>query len=126
MTANPLLELGSVLLPIPGFVWKHQVSQSAAHTRQARRVWMSADHHRVHHFVVSELAVRACPLAPELIAGALELPLENVGSILADLEKHMTFLFRNPRGEVVWAYPVTVEETPHALTFRSGEKLYAA
>jgi len=38
----------------------------------------------------------------------------------------MTFLFRNKEGEVVWAYPVTVDKTPHHLTFSTGEQLYAA
>ena len=38
----------------------------------------------------------------------------------------MTFLFRNPAGDVTWAYPVTVDQTPHQVTFSSGEKLYAA
>ena len=38
----------------------------------------------------------------------------------------MTFLFRNPLGEVTWAYPVTVDTTPHPITFSSGEKLYGA
>jgi hypothetical protein len=49
-----------------------------------------------------------------------------VNAILDDLEKHMTFLFRNQAGEVVWAYPVTVEKTPHRVTFDTGETIYAA
>ncbi len=46
--------------------------------------------------------------------------------VLDDLEKHMTFLFRNKGGEVTWAYPVTVDKTPNHLTFSSGEQIYAA
>jgi hypothetical protein len=38
----------------------------------------------------------------------------------------MTFVFRNGQGAVVWAYPVTVERTPHHLVFGSGEQVYAA
>ena len=87
---------------------------------------MTADHHRVRNFVVSELPRAAAPLSPELIAARLELPLTGVVAILDDLEKHMTFLFRNPQGAVEWAYPVTVARTPHKVTFSSGEKLYAA
>jgi hypothetical protein len=45
---------------------------------------------------------------------------------LDELEQHMTFLFRNAQGDVVWAYPVTVEQTPHRITFDTGEQLYAA
>jgi hypothetical protein len=51
---------------------------------------------------------------------------EKVVHILNDLEKHMNFLFRNRQGEVTWAYPVTVEKTPHHLTFSTGEQIYAA
>jgi len=88
--------------------------------------FMTADHHRVRNFVVSELPKAGAPLPPELIAARLDLALEGVVAILNDLEKHMTFLFRNPQGAVEWAYPVTVALTPHKVTFSSGEKLYAA
>jgi hypothetical protein len=87
---------------------------------------MSPEHHAVRNFAVTELPRAGQPLAPETIARRLDLPLEQVNAILADLEKHMTFLFRNEQGAVAWAYPVTVEPTPHRVTFSSGEKLYAA
>jgi hypothetical protein len=38
----------------------------------------------------------------------------------------MTFLFRNEQGAVAWAYPVTVDRTPHYVTFSTGEQVYAA
>jgi hypothetical protein len=60
------------------------------------------------------------------VARELALPLERVEDILQDLEKHLTFLVRDEQGRVVWAYPVTVEKTPHRITFGSGERLYAA
>ena len=88
--------------------------------------FMTAEHHRVRNFVVSELPKAGVPLPPDLIASRLNLPVESVVALLDDLEKHMTFLFRNPQGAVEWAYPVTVARTPHKVTFSSGEKLYAA
>ena len=66
------------------------------------------------------------PIPPESIASAVGLPFERVGAILDELERGMTFLFRNASGAVTWAYPVTVEKTPHQITISSGEKLYAA
>ncbi len=45
----------------------------------------------------------------ESIAQSLHLPDEGVKVILDDLKKHKTFLFRDERGAVAWAYPVTVE-----------------
>ena len=47
-------------------------------------------------------------------------------AIFTDLEEHMTFICRNSEGMAVWGYPVTVEKTPHHLTFSTGERIYAA
>ena len=88
--------------------------------------FMSDDHHRVRNFVVSELPRAGKALPPAAIASRLDLTLEQVIKILDDLERHLVFLFRNPQGEVAWAYPVTVDQTPHRVTFSSGEKIYAA
>jgi hypothetical protein len=105
---------------------KHVHEDGEGHTESPALAFMTADHHRVRNFVVSELPRAAAPLSPELIAGQLELPVERVVGLLDDLEKHLTFLFRNAQGAVEWAYPVTVARTPHKVTFSSGEKLYAA
>jgi hypothetical protein len=87
---------------------------------------MSEDHHRVRDFVVTELPRAGKPLTPEFIAGELNLPTERVVDILGELERHMTFLFRGEGSAVTWAYPVTVDQTPHCVTFGSGERVNAA
>jgi hypothetical protein len=87
---------------------------------------MSKEHHLVRNFVVREMPIAGEPLSPDYIAQKLDLPLERTKAILGELEKHMTFLFRNEQGAVIWAYPVTVERTPHHITFSTGEELYAA
>jgi len=92
----------------------------------ANLAFMTPDHRRVHHYAVRELPCSGKPLSPTDIARALDLSESRVRSLLKDLEDHMTFLFRNDAGEVVWAYPVTVEETPHHVTFSTGEQVYAA
>jgi len=61
-----------------------------------------------------------------MISQALQLPLEQVGAILDELENNLFFLVRNEQGAVAWAFPVTVEPTPHRLVFSSGEQAYAA
>jgi hypothetical protein len=66
------------------------------------------------------------PLSPDFIAQALDLPPDRLSVILSDLEKHMTFLFRNLQGDVEWAYPVTAACTPHHVAFSSGERIDAA
>lgn len=92
----------------------------------ANMAFMTPDHRRVHHYAVRELPRFGKPLPAADIARALDLSESRVHSLLEDLEDHMTFLFRNNAGEVVWAYPVTVEKTPHHVTFSTGEQIYAA
>jgi hypothetical protein len=120
-----LLGHGRTTIPIPATVWKGEASRQAQHSH-ASLGFMSEEHHRVRDFVVQELPRVGEPLAPEFIAQALDLPGERLKAILDDLEKHMTFLFRNERGAVAWAYPVTVDRTPHHVTFSTGEQVYAA
>ena len=87
---------------------------------------MSADHHLVRNFVVSELPRTQKPLQPEFISRRLGLPLPQVNTLLDELERNLFFLVRNSSGAVAWAYPVTVEKTPHELFFSTGERLYGA
>ena len=125
MKKRMLLGVHRHTVGVPHFIWNRQVEGGARHNTE-RLAFMSPEHHAVRNFAVTELPRAGQPLAPETIAQRLDLPLERVLAILADLEKHMTFLFRNAQGAVAWAYPVTVEPTPHRVTFSSGEKLYAA
>jgi hypothetical protein len=120
MDESVLLGRGRTMLPIPRQLWERHVQGGG------RLGFMSADHHRVRNYAVRELPRIAAPLPPEMIAQALDLPLARVVEVLADLERRMTFLFRNDQGAAVWAYPVTVERTPHHITFDSGEQIYAA
>ena len=113
------------MLEVPPFLWERQVRTHKAKVK-ASLGFMSSEHRRVHHFVVRELPGYGKPMPPEYVAESLDLPLDRVVSLLDDLEKNLTFLYRNSAGRVVWAYPVTVEPTPHRLTFSTGEELFAA
>ena len=126
MNKRMLLGVWRHVVGLPRHLWQKRVNDSAKHTSEFDLTFMSADHHRVRDFVVTELPRAGAPLGPEMIAHRLNLPLRRVRLILDDLEKHMTFLFRNPQGEVDWAYPVTVMPTPHRVTFSTGEQVYAA
>jgi hypothetical protein len=108
------------MFPLPRAVWQRQV-RGGAHLD-----FMSDDHHRVRNFVVRELPRVAEPLSPELIARELDLEASRVVAILDELERRMTFLFRNAQGAVAWAYPVTADRTPHRVSFGTGEQIYAA
>jgi hypothetical protein len=124
MKDSVLLGLGRYMIPIPHLLWERVVKAEARKTR-AGLSFMSEDHHRVRDFAVLELARAGAPLAPETIAKALDLAVPRVVSILEELEKHLTFVFRGDQRVVTWAYPVTVDETPHRASFNTGEEAYS-
>jgi hypothetical protein len=115
-----LLGVWRYLVPIPRPVWQSQVRGDA------ELGFMSEAHHAVRDLAVLEIPRVGEPLTPEFVAQALDLSPPQVVSILDDLEAHKTFLFRDERGAVTWAYPVTVDQTPHRVTFSTGERVYAA
>ena len=125
MNNSLLLGFSRYILPIPRIIWQRVVSNSTSDT-QDRLDFMTKDHHRVREHVVLELPKVNAPISPQQIAESLDLPIERVNFLLDDLEKHMTFLYRNGEGAVTWAYPVTVDQTPHRVDFSSGEQIYAA
>jgi hypothetical protein len=113
------------MLGVPPFLWEKQIKKAVQKVKRSTR-FMSPEHSSVHHFVVREMPRVGGPISPERVAQGLGLTLERVTEILGDLERRLTFLCRNEKGDVIWAYPVTVEKTPHSITFSSGERLYAA
>ncbi|MRR17838.1 MAG: hypothetical protein EG826_15425 [Deltaproteobacteria bacterium] len=125
MKSKIMLGMWRYMLNVPPSLLEKQRAKGKA-KMAANLAFMTAEHRRVHHFAVRELPGRDQPLPPGSIAGALNLPIEKVKGILNDLEEHMTFLCRNEKDEVVWAYPVTVEKTPHRVTLDTGEQIYAA
>ena len=120
MSEPILMGLHHHTVPIPRAVWQSQVRGDADLS------FMSPDHHRIRNFAVAELPKGRRALPPEVFANQLDLLLDRVVAILDDLESHMTFLYRNEQGAVAWAYPVTVDATPHELAFSSGERINAA
>ena len=119
-----LLGIGRTMLPVPRFLWQRAI-RGAARKARANLRFMSADHHRVRDFVVMELPRAGRPLSPEAIADALSMDVARVGSLLGDLERRLTFLYRSSGDDVTWAYPVTVDRTPHHGVFDSGEQAYS-
>ncbi|MFN2224014.1 MAG: hypothetical protein ACK2UH_15775 [Candidatus Promineifilaceae bacterium] len=125
MSESVLLGRGKKLVPVPRAMWESHLADVPEHGR-TRLAFMTEEHHRVRYFVVRELPRAGTVLSPEFIAAALSLPEQQVRSILDDLERHLFFLWREEAGSVSWAYPVTVEQTPHRIHFSSGERLYGA
>jgi hypothetical protein len=125
MSNKLLAGVWRTMVGVPPFLWEKQIEKARHKVKKSTR-FMSPEHRLVHHYVVRELPRVEGPIPAERVARDLTLSVERVEDILQDLEKHLTFLVRNEQGQVVWAYPVTVEKTPHRITFASGERLYAA
>ena len=117
-----LLGVWRIMISLPPELWQKELAKET----QSDLAFMTPDHQLVRDFVVREMPRYNQPLRPETIAAAVGLSIERVRSVLEELEHAKTFLFRDTAGAVTWAYPVTVDKTPHQVTFSSGEKLYAA
>lgn len=113
------------MIKVPPVLWESGIKKGRKRILDAFAD-LDPDTRRVHHYVVANMPATGGPVGPEKAARDLGLPLERVNSIMAGLEKRMTFLWRNEMGEAIWAYPVTVEKTPHAITFDTGEKCHGA
>ena len=125
MSQTLLLGLWRAMIPVPGLVWKNQIDRAAQDTAQSLG-FMGEEHHRVRDFVVREIPRIGKPLSPALIAQELGLPVDRVLELLDELERNMKFLYRGDGENVTWAYPVTVDPTPHRVTFSTGEQTHAA
>ena len=120
-----MLGLWRFVVDLPPSLWEKQIGKAAQKMIRSKG-FMTPEHRRVHHHVVRALPVAGGPLSPARIAEDLGMDEDRVVAILDDLERHMTFLWRDGGDDVVWAYPVTVAQTPHRIAFDSGETLYAA
>jgi len=125
LSGHLLIGVGREIHSVPDDAF--QKSLKALPARMASRLaFMSRNHHSVRDFAVRELPRQDRPLSPVQIAQVTGLPRESVSAILTDLEKNLFFLVRDSEGNVSWAFPVTTSETPHRLTFSTGEKIFGA
>ena len=126
MDEKILMVEGSNISEISRKKWAYEIQGHVTKEIKTALDFMSEDHHKVRNFVVEELPRLGKTLPAEIIAENVDLAVDDVNRILEELEKHLTFLFRNEQGAVVWAYPVTVDITPHRAIFSTGEKINAA
>lgn len=125
MTEQVLIGRGHTIRELPRAEWEDELRQTPEHA-EGRLAFMSEDHHRIRNMAVVDLARRGRPLTADDFAVELGLDPGRVVEILDDLERRLFFLARNPAGAVSWAYPVTVDQTPHKLIFSTGERLHGA
>jgi hypothetical protein len=125
MNKSLLLGMWRFMLRIPRPIWQGEIARGARAAEKSL-AFMTVDHHKIRDFVVREIPRFAKPIPPETIAQSLGMELEQVISVLDELEKKLTFLYRDENGAVIWAYPVTAVQTPHRIAFNTGEQIYAA
>ena len=125
MAESVLMGQGRLLTHIPRDRWEQQIAKAPKESEELLK-FMTDDHHRVRYFVVRQIPQYGKPLPPGKIAEALDLSLSRVIEILNDLEQNLFFLVRNAQGEVLWAFPVTADQTPHRLIADTGERITAA
>jgi hypothetical protein len=113
------------IVPIPWFLFIRILKHEAKKTKRVLG-GLDDEHRRVHHFVVKNLPSLAQPMPPDFIADRLKLDEVRIIQILDELERRLIFLFRPGGRDIVWAYPIAAEPTPHKLAFSSGERLWAA
>ena len=119
------LGIGNTTLPVPAFLVNRDVGAGISRAKKTVGQF-SAEKRAVHHFVVRELPKRGTALSLESIATGLDLPMDTVRRLVDELEQAKTFLFRRHSDRIDWAYPVTVDDTPHKVTFSTGERINAA
>ncbi len=119
-----LLGVGRWMVPVPERLFRTMVRRDTK--KLARRADLEPDERRAQHFAVREIPRRRAPLSPALFAAELDLTPAEVSQILDELERRMTFLCRRGGEDVVWAYPVTAEDTPHQVRIDGGAAFSAA
>lgn len=125
MIEQILIGKGDSIRPMPRPDWERDLREYLEQPND-RLDFMTEDHHRIRRMAVVDLAREGAPLAPEHFVERLDLDRVHVVEILDDLERNLFFLVRDEEGAVSWAYPVTVDRTPHRLTFSTGERLHGA
>ena len=120
-----LLGRGRQFLELPQAMWKKHLTQVPQHS-QPRLNFMTETHYRVRYFVIKKLLDLQTPIGPDFIASMLNMPQTKVEAALKEMEENLFFLVRNASGAVTWAYPLTVESTPHWLSFSTGSGAYAS
>ena len=120
-----LLGIKHRMVPIPWFLFTGMLRRGAGKTKRILG-GLDDEQRRVHHFVVKMLPILAKPMPPDYIADQLKLDKARVIQILDELERRLIFLFRPEGRDIVWAYPITTEPTPHKVAFSSGERFWAA
>jgi hypothetical protein len=113
------------MIPAPVFILNREIEKMAK-IMKVRMNKLPEEKRRIHHYVVRELPNAGQPISLEFIAQGLKMPVERVSILVDEMEKDKSFFYRYHSEGINWAYPVTVDNTPHHVTFSTGEQVNAA
>jgi len=124
MENTVLLGVGKKFFPVPFWLCKAGFQIAGKMMRTIFPRLFSKDHYKVRNFLLTELIRLQKPISPAHIAEKLNMPLDQVRTILDDIAKRQVWIVRNAQGDVTWTYPVTVEETKFKITYSTGEQVW--
>lgn len=125
LSKKAFLGLDKWLIPIPAFMIRNDVRSSGDLICQETRVVTDLER-QVQFYVVQRISDTNQPVLPGDISTDLNIPLDQVISIIEKLESLKVFFYRYNSLGINWAYPVTSDEREHKLTFDDGKKCTAA
>ena len=125
LSKKAFLGLDKWLIPIPAFMIRNDVRSSGDLICQETRVVTDLER-QVQFYVVQRISDTNQPVLPEDISTDLNIPLDQVISIIEKLESLKVFFYRYNSPGINWAYPVTSDEREYKLTFDDGKKCTAA
>ena len=120
-----LIGIWHKMIPAPVFILNRDIEKMAK-IMKARGNKLPEEKKRIHYFVVRELPNAGQPISLEFIAQGLKMPIDRVSTLVDEMEKDKSFFYRYHSEGINWAYPVTVDNTPHHVTFSTGEQVNAA
>lgn len=120
-----LIGIGHKIIPAPACLLIRDTARMAKKMK-IRINKITEEKRRIHHFVVRELPNTAQPVSLASIAQGLKMPADRVSMLVDEMEKDKAFFNRYHSEGINWAYPVTADNTPHHVTFSTGEQIDAA
>lgn len=119
------VKFGRMMLTLPKFVFPRVVGMEAKRFKKSF-AFMTPEHHRVRNLAVSEMTFQPRLISPMYLAEKTSIPEAQVVSLLDELEGNKSILYRDALGNVLYAYPSTLEKTAQAVVFETNKRVYAA
>jgi len=113
------------MLPLPLAISAKGVKRGVSGAKTKADL-LSKEERKVHHFIVTQMAVAKEPITSEFIGEKLNISLNRVKDIVNKLEAMKTFCYRSDSQGINWAYPLSFEDTGHKMTVSTGEQFFAA